>query len=215
MFKVDCCTISISCMSLPLLLFPSLHFDGIALWGGMAWELGVREGSRYQTEVEFASRVNFSIFTHFLCFFSLKLLKLGEISLKIQWCKILDKSHVCPGGSSGPGGPGCQCQWDYWGNLRCHGCDTLTQESSAVFCISRIWNLALNFTFQICTKLLSTRISSSTWATVTTSTSFELSSSHALVTPIKFTKRQSVSQSVSQSVNDKHSQWSDSGPIKN
>ena len=79
MFKVDSCTISISCMSLPLLLFPSLHFDGIALWGGMAWELGVREGSRYQTEVEFASRVNFSIFTHFLCFFSLKLLKLGEI----------------------------------------------------------------------------------------------------------------------------------------
>ena len=60
----------------------------------MAWELGVRE-SRYQTEVEFASRVNFSIFTHFLCFFSLKLLKLGEISLKIQRCKILDKFHIC------------------------------------------------------------------------------------------------------------------------
>ena len=95
MFKVDSCTISISCMSLPLLLFPSLHFDGIALWGGMAWELGVREGSRYQTEVEFASRVNFSIFTHFLCFFSLKLLKLGEISLKMQRCKILDKFHIC------------------------------------------------------------------------------------------------------------------------
>jgi hypothetical protein len=27
----------------------------------------------------FASGVNFSIFTHFLCFFPLKLLKLGEI----------------------------------------------------------------------------------------------------------------------------------------
>ena len=41
-------------------------------------------------------------------------------------------------------------------------------------------NLTLwpNFTFQICTKLLSARFSSSTWVTVTTSTSFELSSSH-------------------------------------
>ena len=46
-----------------------------------------------------ASGVNFSIFTHFLCFFLLKLLKLGEIDsvnffLKIWRCKILDKSHV-------------------------------------------------------------------------------------------------------------------------
>ena len=73
-------------------------------------------------------------------------------------------------------------------------------------------NLALrpNFTFLICTELLSTHFSSSTWATVTTSTSFELSSSHARVTSIKFIKRHGVSQWVS----DKHSQWSDSGPIK-
>ena len=35
------------------------------------------------------------------------------------------------------------------------------------------------------------------------------------VTSIKFTKRQSVSEWVSESVSDKHSQWSDSGPIKN
>ena len=31
---------------------------------------------------------------------------------------------------------------------------------------------------------------------------------------LKFTKRQSVSESVSELVSDKHSQWSDSGPIK-
>ena len=33
---------------------------------------------RWQCKI-FASGVNFSIFTHFLCFFLLKLLKLGEI----------------------------------------------------------------------------------------------------------------------------------------
>ena len=51
-----------------------------------------RKNTRYDTEVKFvhpvspggsvkflASGVNFSIFTHFLCFFLLKLLKLGEI----------------------------------------------------------------------------------------------------------------------------------------
>ena len=47
-----------------------------------------------------------------------------------------------------------------------------------------------NLGFQICNKLLPTRSSS---ATVTTSTSFELASSHARVTSIKFTKQQSVS----------------------
>ena len=36
----------------------------------------------------------------------------------------------------------------------------------------------------------------------------------ASFTSIKSTKQQSVSQSVSQLVTDKHSQWSDSGPIK-
>ena len=55
---------------------------------------------------------------------------------------------------------------------------------------------------------------SSTSATVATSTSFELASSHARVTSIKFTKQQWVSQSVSYWVTDKHNQWSDSGPIK-
>ena len=48
----------------------------------------------------FASGVNFFIFTHFLCFFPLKLLKLGEIdgvkflAWKIRQCKFLDKFHV-------------------------------------------------------------------------------------------------------------------------
>ena len=55
-------------------------------------------------------------------------------------------------------------------------------------------------------------------ATVTIPTIFELSSSHARATPIKFTKQEWVSESVSQwvseSVSDKHCQWSDSGPIK-
>ena len=55
-------------------------------------------------------------------------------------------------------------------------------------------------------------------ATVTIPTIFELSSSHARATPIKFTKQEWVSEWVSQlgseSVSDKHSQWSDSGPIK-
>ena len=54
-----------------------------------------------------------------------------------------------------------------------------------------------NLGFQICNKLLPTRSSS---ATVTTSTSFELASSHARVTSIKFTKQEWVSQSVSQLV---------------
>jgi len=60
-------------------------------------------------------------------------------------------------------------------------------------------NLTLwpNFTFQICTKLLSTRFSSSTSTTVTTSTSFELPSSHARITSIKFTKQEWVRESVS------------------
>ena len=63
-----------------------------------------------------------------------------------------------------------------------------------------------DLSFQICNKLLPARSSS---ATVTMSTSFELVSSHARVTSIKFTK-----QWVSQWVTDKHCQWSDSGLIK-
>ena len=51
-----------------------------------------------------------------------------------------------------------------------------------------------NLGFQICNKLLPTRSSS---ATVTTSTSFELASSHARVTSIKFTKQELVSEWVS------------------
>ena len=49
-----------------------------------------------------------------------------------------------------------------------------------------------------------TQSSSSTSATVTTLTSFELASSKARVTPIKFTNQESVSQLVSQLVTDKH-----------
>ena len=71
-----------------------------------------------------------------------------------------------------------------------------------------------NFSLQICNKLSSTRFWASTSATVTTSTSSELASSQVRVTSIKFTKQEWVSQSVSQLVSDKHSQWSDSGPIK-
>ena len=78
--------------------------------------------------------------------------------------------------------------------------------------------LGPNVSSQICNKLLPTWSSLSTSATVTTSTSFELASSHARVTSIKFTKRHGVSQWasewVSEWVSDKHSQWSDSGPIK-
>ena len=47
-----------------------------------------------------------------------------------------------------------------------------------------------NLSFEICNKLLPTRSSS---ATVTTSASFELASSNARVTSIKFTKQESVS----------------------
>ena len=89
------------------------------------------------------------------------------------------------------------------------------QTSASKSCLnlkSQSLNLTLwpNFTFQICTKLLSARLSSSTWETVKTSTSFELLSSHVRVTSIKFTKQEWVSELVT----DKHNQWSDSGPIK-
>ena len=57
-----------------------------------------------------------------------------------------------------------------------------------------------------------TLTSSSASAAVTTSTSFEMPSSHARVTSSKFTKRQLVSQLVTRG--DKGRQWSDSGPIK-
>ena len=48
-----------------------------------------------------ASGVNFSIFTHFLCFFFTKTVEIGWnwrckiFNLKIRRCKILDKFHVC------------------------------------------------------------------------------------------------------------------------
>ena len=73
--------------------------------------------------------------------------------------------------------------------------------------LNKNYTLWPNSTFQICTKLLSARFSSSTWVTVTTSTSFELSSSHQ-------SSLLNSSELVSDSVSDKHSQWSDSGPIK-
>ena len=55
-----------------------------AIYGQPGMAQGVRGGicpcrqCRRQCKI-FASGVNFSIFTHFLCFFLLKLLKLGEI----------------------------------------------------------------------------------------------------------------------------------------
>ena len=61
----------------------------------------------------------------------------------------------------------------------------------------------LSFIFQICTKLSSTRFSASTSATVTTSTSFKLASSHAKVTSSLLNR----SESVSQWVTDKSKQW--------
>ena len=71
--------------------------------------------------------------------------------------------------------------------------------------------LGPNVSSQICNKLLPTWSSALTSATVTTLTSFELASSHARVTSIKFTKQEWVSQWVSY----KGKQWSDPGPIKN
>ena len=53
-----------------------------------------------------------------------------------------------------------------------------------------LWTI---LSYQICNKLLPIQSSSSTLATVTISTSFELASSHARVTSIKFTKQESVS----------------------
>ena len=95
---------------------------------------------------------------------------------------------------------------------------TSTSKSWSTLCCVQSLNKSLalgpNVSSQICNKLLPTWSSASTWATVTTSTSFEFASSHLRVTAIKFTKQQLVSQLVSEWVIDKHSQWSDSGPIK-
>ena len=71
-----------------------------------------------------------------------------------------------------------------------------------------------NLSSQICNKLLPTQSSSSTLATATTLTSFELASSHTRVILIKFTKQEWVSEWVREGVTDKHNQWLDSGPIK-
>ena len=62
--------------------------------------------------------------------------------------------------------------------------------------------LGPNVSSQICNKLLPTWSSLSTSATVTTSTSFELASSHARVTSIKFTKQEWVSESVREWVSE-------------
>ena len=72
--------------------------------------------------------------------------------------------------------------------------DQISASKSCLNLKTQSLNLTLwpNFTFQICTKLLSARLSSSTWVTVTTSTSF--------TSAIKFTKRYGVSEWVSQSV---------------
>ena len=63
--------------------------------------------------------------------------------------------------------------------------------------LNKSLSLGPNVSSQI-NKLLPTWSSASTSATITTSTSFELASSHARVTSIKFTKREWVSQWVSQ-----------------
>jgi len=60
-----------------------------------------------------------------------------------------------------------------------------------------LWTI---LSYQICNKLLPIQSSSSTLATVTISTSFELVSSHARVTSIKFTKQELVSQWVRESL---------------
>ena len=60
---------------------------------------------------------------------------------------------------------------------------------------------------QICNKLLPIQSSSSTLATVTISTSFELVSSHARVTSIKFTKQEWVSEWVSESLTSIANDW--------
>ena len=98
--------------------------------------------------------------------------------------------------------------------------DKLQLQNLAWTSTSKSWPIAVlmnkslalgpNVSSQICNKLLPTWSSASTWATVTKSTSFEMASLHARATSIKFTEQQLVSESVS----DKHSQWSDSGPIK-
>ena len=60
-------------------------------------------------------------------------------------------------------------------------------------------HFTINLNFRICNKLLPTQSSS---ATITTSTSFELASSHARVTSINSTKQDGVRYSVSQSVSE-------------
>ena len=98
---------------------------------------------------------------------------------KLDWCD--------------PGGWGCQFKTCWVADV-----DDVDRVDNSLF---QIWNLKFkslvfwpNLNFEICNKLLPTRSSS---ATVTTLTSFELASSHARVTSIKFTKQESVSQSVS------------------
>ena len=87
----------------------------------------------------------------------------------------------------------------YWPNFSFKSSLELQlQTLGQTLCSKSEQNLALwpNLSSQICNKL-PTRSSSSTSAKVATSKSFELVSSHARVTSIKFTKQQWVSQSVS------------------
>ena len=83
---------------------------------------------------------------------------------------------------------------------------TLTPKSLPPFAQSLHKILALwsNLNFLIFNKLLPTRSTSSTSATVTTSASFELAYSLARVTSINITEW------VSESVTDKHCRWSES-----
>ena len=88
------------------------------------------------------------------------------------------------------------------------------QTLGQTLCSKSEQNLALwpNFSFQNCIKLSSKRFSSSTSATVTNSTSFELASSQA-TRHINQVYKTGVSEWVSELVSDKQSQWSDLGPI--
>ena len=81
--------------------------------------------------------------------------------------------------------------------------------------MSKVWKKSLalwpNISSQI-NKLLPTWSSASTSATVSTSTSFGYLHRSHQSSPLN--RSESVSESVSQWVTDKHCQWSDSGPIK-
>merc|ERR1712004_729955 len=61
------------------ILWHTLAYSGI-LWHTLAYRGGICQCRQCRRQCKiFASSVNFSLYIHFLCFFLLKLLKLGEI----------------------------------------------------------------------------------------------------------------------------------------